>query len=256
MTEPAKGNALVTGAAKRIGRAIALDLAAAGWDLAVHYHKSADEAATAVHEIEALGRRAVAIKADLTREPEVAQIVPQATSALGPLSCLVNSASTFVMDDIRSMTRASWDSHMETNLRAPLVLSQAFAAQLPAGQTGAIVNMLDERVWKLTPYFLSYTVAKCGLWTLTQTLALALAPRIRVNGIGPGPTLPSPRQTEAQFKAQWDSMPLKRGTTPVEICRAVRFILESPALTGQMIALDGGQHLGWAVPSRGFVAEE
>lgn len=256
MTETAKGNALVTGAAKRIGRAIALDLAAAGWDVAVHYHKSADEAASAVREIEAMGRRAVAVKADLTRESEVAQILPQATNALGPLSCLVNSASTFVMDDIRSMTRASWDSHMETNLRAPLVLSQAFAAQLPDGQTGAIVNMLDERVWKLTPYFLSYTVAKCGLWTLTQTLALALAPRIRVNGIGPGPTLPSPRQTEAQFKAQWDSMPLKRGTTPAEICRAVRFILESPALTGQMIALDGGQHLGWAVPSRGFVPEE
>jgi NAD(P)-dependent dehydrogenase (short-subunit alcohol dehydrogenase family) len=256
MTDLAKGNVLVTGAAKRIGRAIALDLAAAGWNLAVHYHKSADDAASAVREIEALGRRAVAIKADLTRESEVTQIVPQATAALGPLSCLVNSASTFVMDDIRSMTRASWDSHMETNLRAPLVLSQAFAAQLPGGQTGAIVNMLDERVWKLTPYFLSYTVAKCGLWTLTQTLALALAPRIRVNGIGPGPTLPSPRQTEAQFKAQWDSMPLKRGTTPAEICRAVRFILESPALTGQMIALDGGQHLGWAVPSRGFVPEE
>ncbi len=191
--------------------------------LSVHYHKSADEAASAVREIEALGRRAVAIKADLTRESEVAQIVPQATITLGPLSCLVNSASTFVMDDIRSVTRAGWDSHMETNLRAPLVLSQAFAAQLPDGQTGAIVNMLDERVWKLTPYFLSYTVAKCGLWTLTQTLALALAPRIRVNGIGPGPTLPSPRQTEAQFKAQWDSMPLKRGTTPAEICRAVRF---------------------------------
>jgi len=256
MTEPAKGNALVTGAARRIGRAIALDLAAAGWDVAVHYHKSADEAASAIREIEALGRRAVAIKADLTREPEVTKMVPEAAAALGPLTCLVNSASTFVMDDIRSVTRAGWDSHMETNLRAPLVLSQAFAGQLPGGQTGAIVNMLDERVWKLTPYFLSYTVAKCGLWTLTQTLALALAPRIRVNGIGPGPTLPSPRQTEAQFKAQWDSMPLKRGTTPAEICRAVRFILESPALTGQMIALDGGQHLGWAVPSRGFVPEE
>ncbi|MFM9843833.1 MAG: SDR family oxidoreductase [Dongiaceae bacterium] len=256
MNEPAKGNALVTGAAKRIGRAIALDLAAGGWNVAVHYHKSADEAASAVLEIETLSRRGVAIKADLTRESEVAQIVSQAAGALGPLTCLVNSASTFVMDDIRSMTRASWDSHMETNLRAPLVLSQAFAAQLPSDQTGAIVNILDERVWKVTPYFLSYTVAKCGLWTLTQTLALALAPRIRVNGIGPGPTLPSPRQTEAQFKAQWDSMPLKRGTTPAEICRAVRFILESPALTGQMIALDGGQHLGWAVPSRGFVPEE
>jgi NAD(P)-dependent dehydrogenase (short-subunit alcohol dehydrogenase family) len=250
------GNALVTGASKRIGRAIALDLAQAGWNVAVHYGKSADEAASAVGEIEAMGRRAVAIQADLARESDVAQILPRATAALGPLTCLVNSASTFVMDDIKSMTRKSWDHHIETNLRAPLVLSQAFAAQLPEGRAGAIVNMLDERVWKLTPYFLSYTVAKSGLWTLTRTLALALAPRIRVNGIGPGPTLPSPRQSEAQFKAQWDSMPLKRGTTPAEICRAVRFILESPALTGQMIALDGGQHLGWAVPAKGFVAEE
>jgi NAD(P)-dependent dehydrogenase (short-subunit alcohol dehydrogenase family) len=256
MNELLPGNALVTGAAKRIGRAIALDLAQAGWNVAVHYRNSAEEAASAVREIEAMGRRAVAIKADLARESEVAQIVPQATAALGPLACLVNSASTFEMDDIRSMTRTSWDHHIETNLRAPLVLSQAVAAQLPKGQTGAIVNMLDERVWKLTPYFLSYTVAKSGLWTLTRTLALALAPRIRVNGIGPGPTLPSPRQSETQFKAQWDSMPLKRGTTPAEICRAVRFILESPALTGQMIALDGGQHLGWAVPTKGFVAEE
>jgi NAD(P)-dependent dehydrogenase (short-subunit alcohol dehydrogenase family) len=256
MNELSPGNALVTGAAKRIGRAIALDLAQAGWNVAVHYRNSAEEAASAVREIEAMGRRAVAIKADLARESEVAQIVPQATAALGPLACLVNSASTFEMDDIRSMTRTSWDHHIETNLRAPLVLSQAVAAQLPKGQTGAIVNMLDERVWKLTPYFLSYTVAKSGLWTLTRTLALALAPRIRVNGIGPGPTLPSPRQSETQFKAQWDSMPLKRGTTPAEICRAVRFILESPALTGQMIALDGGQHLGWAVPTKGFVAEE
>ena len=256
MNELSPGNALVTGAATRIGRAIALDLAQAGWNVAVHYRNSAEEAASAVHEIEAMGRHAVAIKADLARESEVARIVPQAAAALGSLACLVNSASTFEMDDIRSMTRASWDHHIETNLRAPLVLSQAFAAQLPKGQTGAIVNMLDERVWKLTPYFLSYTVAKSGLWTLTRTLALALAPRIRVNGIGPGPTLPSPRQSEAQFKAQWDSMPLKRGTTPAEICRAMRFILESPALTGQMIALDGGQHLGWAVPTKGFVAEE
>ncbi|HEY7687106.1 MAG TPA: SDR family oxidoreductase, partial [Dongiaceae bacterium] len=211
------GNALVTGAAKRIGRAIALDLASAGWNVAIHYRESADEAASAAREVQSMGRRAVAVRADLTREAEVLQIVPQASAALGPLTCLVNSASTFVMDDIRSVTRASWDQHIETNLRAPLVLSQAFAAQLPEQQPGAIINMLDERVWKLTPYFLSYTVAKCGLWTLTQTLALALAPRIRVNGIGPGPTLPSPRQSDEQFRAQWDSMPLKRGTTPAEI---------------------------------------
>jgi NAD(P)-dependent dehydrogenase (short-subunit alcohol dehydrogenase family) len=250
------GNALVTGAAKRIGRAIALDLAAAGWNVAVHFHSSPDDAAGAVREIERLGRRAVAIRADLSREEEVLRILPQACAALGPLNCLVNNASTFAMDDVRSVTRDSWDHHLEINLRAPLVLSQAFAAQLPEGRDGVIVNMLDERVWKLTPYFLSYTVAKSGLWTLTQTLALALAPRIRVNGVGPGPTLPSPRQTEAQFQAQCAAMPLRRGTTPAEICDAVRFILGAPAMTGQMIALDGGQHLGWAVPAEGFVPQE
>src|SRR5262249_54563678 len=139
----------------------------------------------------------------------------------------------------------------ETGLYAPLKLIQDFARVLPANQSGLVVNMLDQRVWNPTPYFLSYTVAKAGLWTLTQTLALALAPRIRVNAIGPGPTLPSPRQSEAQFQAQWARMPLGRGTTPSEIADAVAFILDAPAMTGQMIALDGGQHLGWA-PAPGF----
>jgi NAD(P)-dependent dehydrogenase (short-subunit alcohol dehydrogenase family) len=152
------------------------------------------------------------------------------------------------MDKIETVARASWDRHLETGLRAPLVLIQALAERLPAEARGNVINMLDQRVWNLTPFFLSYTVAKAGLWTLTQTLALGLAPRIRVNGIGPGPTLPSPRQSEEQFRQQWQRMPLGRGTTPEEICRAVDFILSSPALTGQMIALDGGQHLGWAVP--------
>jgi len=141
-------------------------------------------------------------------------------------------------------------------LRAPLVLTQAFAKALPEDAGGVIVNMLDERVWNLTPYFLSYTVTKTGLWTLTRTLAMALAPRIRVNGIGPGPTLPSPRQSNAQFARQCAMMPLGRGTTPEEICAAVRFILAAPAMTGQMIALDGGQHLGWAQPGQADPALE
>lgn len=242
--------ALVTGAARRIGRAIALDLARHGWNVAVHYHSSAAEAAALVAEITQLGRRAVALPADLAQEAESATLIPRAVEALGPLTCLVNNASLFEMDRIETMTRASWDAHIETNLRAPLLLSQALARQLPAESNGAIINMLDQRVWNLTPYFLSYTVAKSGLWTLTRTLALALAPRVRVNGIGPGPTLPSPRQTPEQFERQCRSMPLGRGTTPAEICAAVRFILEAPAMTGQMIALDGGQHLGWAQSSR------
>jgi NAD(P)-dependent dehydrogenase (short-subunit alcohol dehydrogenase family) len=244
------GAVLVTGAAKRIGRAIALDLARNGWRVAVHYHRSATEASEVVREIEVAGGRAVALHADLAREADAHALVPLAAEALGPLTCLVNNASLFEMDKIETVTRSSWDAHIDTNLRAPLVLSQAFAGQLPADAHGVIVNMLDQRVWNLTPYFLSYTVAKAGLWTLTRTLALALAPRIRVNGIGPGPTLPSPRQTAEQFVQQCRAMPLGHGTTLAEICGAVRFILDMPAMTGQMIALDGGQHLGWAQPAR------
>jgi NAD(P)-dependent dehydrogenase (short-subunit alcohol dehydrogenase family) len=250
------GVALITGAAKRIGRAMALDLATHGWDIAVHFHSSTDEARSLVSEIAATGRRAVALGADLSREEQVTTLVPDAAKALGPLSLLINNASAFEMDRIDSATRESWDRHIETGLRAPLVLSQAFARQLPAGRAGNIVNMLDQRVWKPTPYFLSYTVAKVGLWTLTQTLAQSLAPDIRVNGIGPGPALPSARQSDEQFRRQCDAMPLRRGTTPEEICDALRFILSAPAMTGQMIALDGGEHLGWAQPTKGFVARE
>jgi NAD(P)-dependent dehydrogenase (short-subunit alcohol dehydrogenase family) len=248
--------ALVTGGARRIGRTIALELARDGWAVAVHHHSSAAEAAALVAEIEQAGGRAVALPADLAREPESSALVPRAADALGPLTCLVNNASVFEMDKIETATRDSWDRHIETNLRAPLVLSQAFARQLPADAEGNIVNLLDQRVWKLTPYFLSYTVAKSGLWTLTQTLALALAPRIRVNGIGPGPTLPSARQSIEQFRQQQAAVPLRHGPTPEEIAAALRFILGAPSMTGQMIALDWGEHLGWAQPGRGFVARE
>ncbi|HYL31611.1 MAG TPA: SDR family oxidoreductase [Stellaceae bacterium] len=243
-------SALVTGGGRRIGRAIALTLAAHGWDVAVHYGQSRDEAEALAAEIRQRDRRTIALAADLTREAEVATLIPRATEAIGPLALLVNNASAFERDDVLTVTRASWDRHLETNLRAPFVLMQDFARQLPAGTEGSVMNILDERVWNLTPYFVSYTVSKAALWTLTQTMALALAPRIRVNGIGPGPTLPSPRQSAEQFRQQVDLLPLRRGTTPDEIARTVMFILESPAMTGQMIALDGGQHLNWAPTSR------
>ena len=243
-----KGAALVTGAGKRIGRAIALALAEEGYDVAVHYGSSKDDAAAVVAAIEAKGRRAVALAADLAREAETQKLIGTAAKALGPLTCLVNNASRFERDEALTVTRASWDAHLETNLRAPFVLMQEFARLLPADQHGAIINLVDERVWNLTPHFVSYTLSKAGLWTLTQVMAMALAPRIRVNGIGPGPTLPSPRQSAEQFARQQASVPLKHGASPDEIAAAVRFILASRAMTGQMIALDGGQHLGWAQP--------
>jgi NAD(P)-dependent dehydrogenase (short-subunit alcohol dehydrogenase family) len=253
---PMPGSALVTGAGRRIGRAIALMLGSEGWAVAVHYHGSRAAADAVVGEIEAAGGRAVALGADLAREAEVEGLVPRAAEALGPLGVLVNNASVFEQDSALGATRASWDRHLEVNLRAPFVLMQNFARQLPADAEGAIVNLLDERVWSLTPYFVSYTLSKAGLWSLTQSLALAFAPRIRVNGIGPGPTLPSPRQSEAQFRRQQETLPLRRGTTPEEIAAAVRFVLAAPAMTGQMIALDGGQHLGWAQAANRPALEE
>ena len=245
--EPLKA-ALVTGAARRIGRAIALDLARHGWAVAVHFNRSEAEAREVVGLVEQGGGRAALVRADLAREAEVETLLPRAAEALGPLTCLVNNASTFELDLADTVTRASWDAHLETNLRAPFLLTQAFARQLPGEQPGNVINLLDQRVWNLTPYFVSYTVSKTGLWTLTRSLALALAPRIRVNAIGPGPALKSPRQTEADFARQCEMTPLKRGTSPAEICDAVRFILGAPALTGQMIVLDGGQHLGMKLP--------
>jgi len=248
--------ALVTGAAKRLGRAIALGLAADGWDIAVHCHSSLAEAEATAKDIRALGCRTTVLQADLGKESEFETLIPRAREKLGPLTCLVNNASVFEMDKIDTVTRESWDRHIETGLRAPLVLSQAFAKQLPEGAEGNIVNMLDQRVYKLTPYFLSYTVAKMGLWTLTRTLALALAPRIRVNGIGPGPTMASERQTADQFNAQTSAVPLGHGASPEEIAAGVRFILSAPAMTGQMIALDGGEHLAWQQSTKGFMPRE
>ncbi|MEX2641988.1 MAG: SDR family oxidoreductase [Acetobacterales bacterium] len=237
--------ALVTGAARRVGRAIALSLARDGFRVALHCRDSLDEAKAVLDEIETHGGSGTVLQADLAGEAATAALYRQARAAMGPIGVLVNNASVFERDEALDATRESWDAHMEVNLRAPFALIQAMARDLPEDAEGAVVNLLDERVWNITPHFLSYTVSKVGLWGLTQSLALALAPRIRVNGIGPGPALPSPRQTQEQFDRQCAALPLRRGTSPEEIAEAVRFILRTRSLTGQMIALDGGQHLAW-----------
>jgi NAD(P)-dependent dehydrogenase (short-subunit alcohol dehydrogenase family) len=260
MMAPSPHTALVTGAARRVGRAIACDLARAGWAVAVHYNSSPDDAAETVRLINSAGGRAATLKADLTDETAVRGLVGAAERALGPVTLLVNNASVFENDTATTADRAVWDANMAVNLRAPFVLSQEMVARLGQGrksaEAGNIVNILDQRVLNLTPFFTSYTVSKAALWTLTQTLAMAFAPGVRVNGIGPGPVLPSPRQTEEQFKRQYELLPLGRAVDPDEICRAVRFILESPSMTGQIILLDAGQHLGWAQPAPNVKPEE
>jgi NAD(P)-dependent dehydrogenase (short-subunit alcohol dehydrogenase family) len=254
-TPPIPKAALVTGGARRIGRALALGLAEAGYAVAVHHHSSHAAAEALVAKIGRGGGKAVALAADLSDEPAAKKLLPDATAALGPIGVLVNNASIFENDTVITATRDSWDAHLAVNLRAPFVLMQDFAARLPGDCGGVVINLLDERVWNLTPYFVSYTVSKMGLWTLTRTMALALAPRIRVNAIGPGPTLPNARQTPAQFLDRCNKMPLRRGTSPGEIAAAMRFILAAPAMTGQMIALDGGEHLGWAQPGHAPILE-
>ncbi len=247
MTETHGKNALITGAGKRIGRVIAETLAADGWGVCVHYHSSAGAAARVVAGIEEKGGRAVALCADLADEQAVTGLVPAAAEALGRLSLLVNNASLFERDEALTASRESWDAHMETNLRAPFVLTQAFAGRVSDDRAANVINIIDQRVWNLSPHFTSYTLSKAGLWTMTRTLALALAPKIRVNAIGPGPTLPSARQTAAEFERQWRATPLARPVDPGEIAACVRFILDAPSLSGQMIVLDSGQHLAGAV---------
>jgi len=239
-------SALVTGAARRIGRAIALDLAARGWTVAVHYNRSEADARAVVEEITAAGGTAQAIQSDLSVEDEAAGLVERVNAAIGPLSCLINNASVFEKDTPKTATKESWEAHMQVNLRAPFQLIQGFIRQRPEDAEGNIINLIDQRVWNVTPFFTSYTVSKVALWGLTQNLALALAPSVRVNAIGPGPTLPSIHQTEEQFERQWSALPLSRPVDPGEICRAVQFLLDAPSITGQMIVLDGGEHLGWA----------
>ena len=243
-----KKSVLITGGALRIGRALALSLAAEGWAVAVHYHRSAQPAEETVAEIRDNRGQAWALRANL-KDPAAAEtLIQSAREELGELTCLINNASVFEYDDPESVSIESWSEHMDVNLRAPVFLSQAFAAALPQDAAGNIINILDERVWKLAPTHFSYTISKSALWTATRTLAQAFAPRIRVNAIGPGPTLPNAQQSRQDFERENRHMLLQRGTTPQEIADAVKFILAAPAMTGQMIALDGGQHLLWQTP--------
>lgn len=241
--------ALVTGAGDRLGKAMALRLGEQGYAVAIHYNRSAKKADDVAAAITANGGNAVTLQADLSKEEETAKLIKAASSALGPISLLVNSASRFEPDEIDTMTRDSWDAHIETNLRAPLKLAQDFAAQAPANANNLIVNLIDQRVWKLTPQFLSYTLSKAALLTLTQTLAQALGPAgIRVNAIGPGPTMRNTRQSEEDWRKQNEATVLGHGATPDDICGALSYLIDARAVTGQMIAVDGGQHLAWQTP--------
>jgi NAD(P)-dependent dehydrogenase (short-subunit alcohol dehydrogenase family) len=240
--------ALVTGAGRRLGRAIALDLAADGWNIVIHYNSSEDEADSAAQSVRAFGMEAATVRCDLSKESDTLTLIDRATAELGPLTALVNSASLFEDDAWNTVTRKSWDDHLEINLRAPFVLAQGFARQLPDGVIGNIVNVIDQRVLKPTPQFLSYSLSKAGLYWLTTTLAQGMAPRIRVNAVGPGPTIRNARQSEADFARQQGATILGRGAAPADICAAIRYLLTASAVTGQMLAVDGGQHLIWQTP--------
>ena len=250
--------ALVTGAGARLGRAMALKLAEKGVSVAVHYAASEKGAAETADMVREKGVSAAVVQADLLDRDAILRLVPRAVDALEqPLDVLINNASIFEYDNIETASFESWDRHMATNLKAPLFLTQVFAAQAPdplldeGGEPVArasVVNMIDQRVRKLTPEFMTYTLAKSALWTLTQTSAQALAPKVRVNGIGPGPTIQGHRQSESHFAKQRAATILKRGSSPFEIAQALDFILGTAGLTGQILCLDGGQHLSWQTP--------
>jgi len=236
--------ALITGGGRRIGRAIALALSRAGYAVVLHAYHSRDEAEKLAAEIVAAGGRAHVVLADLADHEAVRGLVP-AAAAFGPLTLLVNNASVFEPDEIHNLDRASYEHAFAINLTAPLFLAQAFAAQAAEGADASIVNIVDQRVLKPTPQFFSYTLSKSALHSATVTLAQALAPKLRVNAVAPGPTLPSPRQSDQQFIAQAAAVPLARGPTPEDIAAAVLYLAQAPSVTGVTIAVDGGQHLAW-----------
>ncbi len=248
-----KGAALVTGAARRIGRAIAERLANEGYDVALHVsERSRADAEALANDLRSRGRAACVVVADLSNTHEVAALIGRAQDAIGPVTLLVNNASIFADDRAEAFDDELWERHFAVNLRAPAQLSAAFAAALPATLRGSIVNIVDQRVWRLNPGFFSYTLSKAALWTATQTMAQAFAPRIRVNAVGPGPTLANHLQDTSAFAREAGAVPLARGAEPAEIADAVAFLAGALAVTGQMIAVDGGQHLAWKTPDVDF----
>jgi len=240
--------ALVTGGGRRIGRAIVLRLAAAGWDVAIHCGHAIDEAEAVAREAGALGARTIVLPAELSDETAVRAIVPAAAAALGGLSLLVNNASAFDDDRFGALARESWDRHFAVNLRAPIVLAEMFASEARPG--AAIVNLLDQRVLRPNPTFFSYALTKSALWTATQMMAQALAPAIRVNAVAPGPVLASCHQADGEFEREYAGTLLARPSPPAEIADAVLFLATAPSVTGQVIAVDSGQHLGWQTPDQ------
>ncbi|PHP68224.1 short chain dehydrogenase [Zhengella mangrovi] len=249
------GTALVTGGAKRIGAAIARDLAAHGFAVAVHYNRSPDAAEALVASIRADGGTAQAVGADLADAAATTGLIDAAAAALGPVTLLVNNASVFEDDCVTDFDLEQFERHFAVHLKAPSLLARAMAGQLPATASGLIVNMIDQRVLSLTPRFYSYTLSKSALWTATRTMAQALAPRIRVNAIGPGPTLPNERQTQADFDRQVEGLILQRGPGLEEFGATVRWMWQTPSFTGQIVALDGGQHLAWETPDVAGIEE-
>lgn len=254
MTLPYK-TALITGGAKRIGKAITENLAQNGWAVAIHCNSSRAAGDELAREINESGGRAAVIAADLSDLAAVKTIIPQAIDALGPINLLVNNASVFEADDIHTMSEKSWSFHQNVNLAAPAFLTQAFAKNLPKGERGNIVNIIDQRVLKLSPEFFSYQLTKSTLWVATRTLAQSLAPLIRVNAISPGPTIQNARQRPEDFQAQLDGILLKKGAKLEEFGRTIRYLVDTPSITGQMICLDGGQHLAWETPDIAGIPE-
>jgi NAD(P)-dependent dehydrogenase (short-subunit alcohol dehydrogenase family) len=245
---PAARVALVTGGAQRIGRAVSLALAHAGYAVVIHAHRSGAGAAALAAEIKAGGGRAASVLADLGDAAAAAALVSKAVAAAGPLTLLVNNASIFEDDAIGRLDAATWDRHLAVNLRAPVFLAQAFAAQAVPDSDAAVVNIIDQRALKPVPRQFSYTLTKSALHAATIMLAQALAPKVRVNAVAPGPTLPSPRQDPAQFAAQAAAVPLGRGPGAEEIAEAVLFLAAAKSVTGAILPVDGGQHVAWKTP--------
>ena len=239
------GTVLVTGAGRRLGRIIALDFANRGWRVGIHYHASSAEALALVAEIEGKGGKAAALPADLGHLQAIPHLIGACAKALGPPTCLINNAARFAWDSLATLDGESWQAHLDVNLRAPIFLTQALAKALPEGRSGNVINLLDQKVLRPDPEYFSYTIAKAALWTATQTMAQALAPRIRVNAIAPGPVLRSLGQSQADFDRECRSTLLQQAVGAEDVTAAIRFLLDTPSITGQMIALDAGQHLAW-----------